>query len=177
MKKLGVLAGLLALSFQAHAAEPQGWDNGGWTLHLGTGEASQRITVNRETAPLWQHRFSGSRIELVGELGLSYWWTTQDVQAGYSSHNWQLSAIPLFRWWPGDRFYIEGGVGATAFSERRFHDKNISTTFQFGDHIGAGYQLDRTTRVGLRISHFSNAGIKHPNPGMNVVQLTLGKAF
>lgn len=96
---------------------------------------------------------------------------------GYSKDNWQLSAIPLVRWWASDRFFLEAGIGATAVSDRRFHDKNLSTTFQFGDHIGLGYQLTTSTRVGLRMSHFSNAGRKHPNQGLNALQVTLGSTF
>src|SRR5690606_28106205 len=100
-KKIAGVAGLL-MCFHlgaAQAADAQGWQNGGWSLHYGADEGNHRVTVNRETAPLWEHRFSSSRIELVGELGLSYWWTNKSVAAGFSKHNWQLSAIPLFRWW------------------------------------------------------------------------------
>lgn len=79
MKKLGVVVGLL-MCFQMHAAgaaDAQGWQNGGWSLHLGGDEGNKRLTVNRETAPFWEHRFSSSRIELVGEFGVSYWWASE----------------------------------------------------------------------------------------------------
>jgi lipid A 3-O-deacylase len=190
MKKLVALAGML-LGLQvplAHAADTDTdagaitaapwWEQGRWSLQTGIGDGNNRVTINRETGPVWQHSFGSTRIELVGELGASYWWTTQsNVLPGYANHEYQLSAIPLFRYWATQRFYVEGGVGATFFSDTKFHDKNISTAFQFGDHIGAGYQLTRSTRVGLRVSHFSNASIKRPNPGLNIVQLQVSTTF
>jgi lipid A 3-O-deacylase len=78
----------------------------------------------------------------------------------------------MFRWWATDNFFVEAGVGATLFSRTTFANKNISTAFQFGDHIGAGFLLNKNNRIGVRISHFSNASIKRPNPGLDLVQLT-----
>ncbi|MGK2900546.1 MAG: acyloxyacyl hydrolase, partial [Burkholderiaceae bacterium] len=54
----------------------------------------------------------------------------------------------------------------------RFAGDSFSTAFQFGDHLGVGYQLTPSQRVSLRLSHFSNAAIKQPNPGLNSVQMT-----
>ena len=68
--------------------------------------------------------------------------------------------------------YIEAGVGATVLTRTRFSNRNIGSAFQFGDHIGVGFLLTPNSRVGVRYSHFSNAGIKRPNPGLDTVQLT-----
>jgi lipid A 3-O-deacylase len=181
MKKiLGAVAALLVCG-QVMAAGPgesgNPFDGGAWSVQFGTGEGNQRLTINRETAPLWTHNFSSSRIELVGELGLSYWWTTQDVDPGAKKSVWQANAIPMFRYWPTQQIYVEAGVGATFFSDTRFHNKDISTSFQFGDHIGAGYQLSRNTRIGLRVSHFSNLSIKRPNPGINNIAINIATTF
>ena len=179
MRILCAIAGLL-VCFQVSAAqpgEPASADQGAWSVQFGQGEGDNRLTVNRETAPFWVHRFESSRIELVGEFGLSYWWTNQQSDPGYKDSVWQISAIPMFRYWATQKLYVEAGIGATAFSSTRFHDKNLSTAFQFGDHIGAGYQLTNNTRVGLRLSHFSNGGIKRPNPGINNVSLNLAYTF
>ena len=35
----------------------------------------------------------------------------------------------MFRWWAGERFYLEAGIGATLFSTTRFANENISTAF------------------------------------------------
>jgi len=83
----------------------------------------------------------------------------------------------MFRWWVGERFYIEGGIGATALTATRFADKRLGSAFQFGDHIGLGFLLTPQSRVGLRYSHFSNGNIKQPNPGLNVTQVTYTYQF
>ncbi len=42
-----------------------------------------------------------------------------------------------------------------------------------GDHVGVGYAFGaaRNDEIALRAEHFSNAGIKHPNPGQNFLEL------
>ena len=178
MKKTALAAALLALaSFSAHGAEPSGgFANGGWSAQYGVTDGNHRATLNYETSPLWHVKLGSTRLEVVGELGGSYWWTSSALP-GFARHMWQLNAIPMFRWWPTERFYIEGGVGATAVSETKFHDKDISSTFQFGDHIGAGFKLADNMRIGLRVSHFSNGGMKKPNQGLNQVQLNFAMGF
>ncbi|VGO09029.1 Probable signal peptide protein [plant metagenome] len=137
----------------------------------GVGDHYQRLEINWQSPALWDYQFGGNwgRLELVGELGAAYWKANGSRDPG---NVWQFNAIPMFRWWTGERFYLEAGVGATAFTSTRFADKNISTAFQFGDHIGAGFLINDSNRIGLRLSHFSNASIKKPNPGLDVVQLT-----
>jgi lipid A 3-O-deacylase len=158
------------------AQAQQAGSNGGVSVQMGVNSNYNRTTVNYETAPLWNYDFGGNwgRLDLTGELGLSYWWAHQGE---HPSNAWQASAIPMFRWWLGERFFIEGGVGPTVFNKTHFADKTISTAFQFGDHIGVGFQLTQSSRISLRYSHFSNASIKTPNPGLDVTQLTYTYLF
>lgn len=70
--------------------------------------------------------------------------------------------------------YAEAGIGAHLLSERYNNDgKELSTRFQFGDHLGVGYVFANNIDVGLRIQHFSNGGIKKPNNGVNFAILRL----
>lgn len=139
-------------------------------LRLGAGDHYQRAEVAWESPSFWTHRFEGgSRLDLVGELGVAYWRADGSRSPGSA---WQLSAIPFLRWTWSERYYIEAGIGATVFSRTTFADKTISTAFQFGDHIGVGMHVTDNSRLSLRYSHFSNAGIKRPNPGLNILQLT-----
>lgn len=90
-----------------------------------------------------------------------------------------LGITPVFRFQSDTRkgFYIEAGIGASLLSERYDNDgKRFSTRFQFGDHIGLGYVFSNSLDLGLKIQHFSNAGIKKPNPGVDfaIVQLRYG---
>lgn len=163
------LAGL-AFSVQAHDSQ------GGLGLHVGVGDHYSRTELVYETPSIELYRFDSNwgHIDLNGEFGAAYW----KANGSRSPSNvWQFNAIPMFRWWMGERFYVEAGIGATAFTHTRFADENISTAFQFGDHVGLGFLVTPNNRLGLRYSHFSNASIKRPNPGLDVLQLTYTYQF
>jgi lipid A 3-O-deacylase len=171
-----VLAVMSAVAVPAFAqtAPASAIDSSAWSLQLGTYDDYNRLTLNYETAPVWQTRFSnGTRITLSGEFGGSYWHTSRGTRNNF----YQLSAIPLFRYWPTDRLYFEAGIGATVFDSTHVGNKEISTNFQFGDHLGVGYRITNDMMIGYRFSHFSNASIKRPNPGLNVNQIVLNKRF
>jgi lipid A 3-O-deacylase len=61
----------------------------------------------------------------------------------------------------------------------RTSEKQFSTHFNFADVLGAGRNFGEGQRheVSLRLTHFSNGGFKHPNPGMNLVRLRYGVMF
>ncbi|GAA5233955.1 acyloxyacyl hydrolase [Verticiella sediminum] len=149
---------------------------GAWSLQYGMDGSLHRATVNYETAPVWSYPIGGTRIDLVGEFGVSYW-HVRNYDGPGRDKLWQFSAIPMFQWWLTPRLFVEAGVGATAFNHTTLGDDNLSTAFQFGDHLGVGYQLTDQMRLGVRLSHFSNAGIKHPNPGLNSWQAGLTMRF
>lgn len=168
---LAVLS-LVGLAFSAQAQNSQG----GIGLHYGMNSDYSRTELVYETPSTELYRFGGNwgRIELSGEFGAAYWSASGSRNP---SHVWQFNAIPMFRWWMSERFYVEAGIGATAFTSTKFADERISTAFQFGDHLGLGVLVTPNNRLGLRYSHYSNAGIKRPNPGLDVVQLTYTYQF
>ncbi len=55
----------------------------------------------------------------------------------------------------------------------RDNDRRFGTAFNFGDHLALGRVLDDRNELALRVKHYSNGGIKQPNPGINFVQLRL----
>lgn len=142
----------------------------GLGLRLGYYDDFRNVGVIYETPTWWSHRFENGwgRIDLNAELGLTYW----DATKGDPQSLWQLSATPMLRWWPNEFIYTEIGVGATVLSRTSFADRNFGSAFQFGNHIGVGAVINKSHQVGLRFSHFSNAGIKEPNDGLDVVQLS-----
>ena len=77
-------------------------------------------------------------------------------------------------------FFVEAGIGAT-LADKRYQtpEREFSTRFNFASHLGAGLRLGarRQHEVMLRVQHVSNAGIKHPNPGNNFVQLRYALHF
>jgi lipid A 3-O-deacylase len=103
-------------------------------------------------------------------------WTTRDNGVRSSTWPTQVSLTPVLRLHPEGslhRWFGEVGVGANyivpVFDSGR---KRFSTEFNFGDHFAIGRQFGANDRqeLSLRIEHFSNAGIEHPNPGENFVQ-------
>jgi len=77
-------------------------------------------------------------------------------------------------------WFVEGGVGASVM-DHLYHtpSRDFSTTFQFTEVLGAGYSFGERGQheLSLRLQHFSNAGIKKPNPGENFVRLRYAYRF
>ena len=66
-------------------------------------------------------------------------------------------------------------LSATSVSPQR----QFGSSFQFGDHVGAGVRFGEKSKyeIGYRYQHFSNAGIKGPNQGINFNELRLQYHF
>src|SRR5574337_1277544 len=173
---LGTLAALPSTA-QAADDDDRADNRAGIAVQLAAGSLAERSTLAWQSPVLWR-RGAGARagrLEATVELGVSYWSARGEREPCCV---WQLSAVPLLRWWPGPgRWFVEGGIGATLFSQTHFADRAISTAFQFGDMVGVGYQLTPDLRVSLRLAHFSNADIKRPNPGLNVLQVSLTRLY
>ena len=95
----------------------------------------------------------------------------------------QIGVIPVVRHeFAGgcSPWFAEGGIGATVTSSvYRGGDKRFSTAFNFGDQVGVGWAFGeaRQHEPALHVEHFSNAGIKHPNPGENFIQFRYLRRF
>ncbi len=130
---------------------------GGHTFALG-GWDGARVTAEYSFEP----RPLNGTFDLVPEVGVSYW-------RGHRGA-FQLHAVPMFRARLTPTWYLEAGIGASYFTRTTFARQNIDTHFQFADQLGVGYVLGHSS-VALRLEHFSNGGIRNPNPGVNAVQL------
>jgi lipid A 3-O-deacylase len=62
--------------------------------------------------------------------------------------------------------FIEAGVGVSMFTGASAGDQKFGSAFNFEDRLGAGLKFGDTQRVALRVTHYSNAGIKEPNDGI-----------
>jgi len=91
-----------------------------------------------------------------------------------------IGLTPVFRWEADDKlgFYGEAGIGLSVFSHvyRNTH-RQLSTAFEFADHVGVGYVFQNKWDVGVRVQHYSNGGIKHPNGGVNLALLRVAYKF
>lgn len=112
-------------------------------------------------------------------------WAGESADRRTSSHAWvtQLGITPVVRLRPSRThigWYVEGGIGANVLLPiYRTADKRFSTHFNFGDHLAVGCTFGERAEhdVAMRLQHFSNAGIKEPNPGENFLQLRYSHRF
>lgn len=89
----------------------------------------------------------------------------------------QIGAIYTWRWrfaHGSSPWYVEGGVGGSVMDHvYRTPDRSFSTAFQFTEVLGVGRSFGEHGEhdLSLRVQHFSNGGIKKPNPGENFVRV------
>lgn len=118
-----------------------------------------------------------------------YW----DLQGGYWNNSspdktnsglWELAFTPVFRVQQNELSgfapFLEFGVGAHLISETSVsNQRQFSTNFQFGSHVGIGARFGNKDAFELsyRYQHISNASIKHPNNGINFNILRVGYWF
>lgn len=104
-------------------------------------------------------------------------WTPRDRSPGDPSHFTRIGLTPALRYSPQEgtsRWFLEAGVGLNLIGPvYRVGDKRFGSAFNFGDHVAIGWIPDsgRRQEVILRLQHFSNAGLRPPNPGENFLQL------
>ncbi|MFC5476550.1 acyloxyacyl hydrolase [Paraherbaspirillum soli] len=157
-----LLAGVHSTSFAVDSA----------SFELGTGNKSQLARVAAQwdwDSKWWQS--NGTHIGGYWDLSLAEF--RQDQYQNIPGQHKNLTDIgftPVFRFQADDKkgLYAEAGIGVHLMSH--LYDNNgrrFSTAFEFGDHLGAGYVFNNGLDLGVRLQHFSNGGIKHPNSGAN----------
>ena len=67
--------------------------------------------------------------------------------------------------------YVEAGIGVALFSNTQLEDNNIGQAFQFEDRFGFGLRFAGGHEVGIRATHYSNAGISSNNDGVESYSL------
>jgi lipid A 3-O-deacylase len=139
----------------------------------------------------------------AASLGLVWPWswhhaTASGVWSGYTEaylSRWRAKAgggradfdhvgvAPLLRYRGANGaspWFAEGGIGLI-YMDRLFTtpDKRFSTRLNFADTLGIGRDFGerRQHEVTLRLTHFSNGGMKHPNPGENLLRLKYAYRF
>lgn len=171
-----ILLALAATSGTAHAQPtdtshaPSVYVQGSWAEHS-TDAATIGVTIpwTRWRSELW-----GSEVRGHWDIYLSRW--SFDGNAGNHSST-VLGVTPTVRLRPDQgraAWFWEAGIGGTMADRRyRTDEKDFSTRFNFASHLGLGINLgsQRQHELMVRVQHVSNAGIKHPNPGENFVQL------
>jgi len=178
------LCGLPWLSPAPAAAEPPrpSWYPTSVFVQAGVAEKANALVLGSTWDWSWRRDTGWGRFTGYWEVSFGRW--ASDA-GGSSAHAWvtQLGITPVLRLHPGggDRgWYGELGIGANLLLPiYRSEDKRFSTEFNFGDHLAVGHRFgDRGEHdVALRLQHFSNAGIKEPNPGEEFLQLRYSRRF
>jgi len=152
----------------------------GIALEAGNGDGTDmgRIAIQWD----WDQRLYQAAEWNVGgywDLGLGYW--HNGGFPGRNSNVTEIGLTPVMRLQPNSLVgpYAELGLGVHLQSDSTIGDKSMSTSLQFGSHVGVGYRfgVKRAFDLSLRYQHLSNAGIKRPNNGINFSQIRIQYHF
>lgn len=123
----------------------------------------------------------GGRWDFHGEASLGRWFARGDDDAHRAFTQFGLTPVARYGFAPGRvDWFAEIGVGVKLIVPI-FHsgDRHFSTAFNFGDHVAVGARFGalRVNEIALRVQHFSNGGVRQPNPGEDFVQLRYARHF
>lgn len=152
------------------------------SLEFGSGNKTKLARVGLQwkwDAKWWQS--NGTHIGGYWDLTLAQWRGSRYRNLPGNKQDFvDIGLTPVFRFQNDSLkgWYVEAGIGAHYLSDiYDNNDRQFSTHFQFGDHIGVGYVFSNNLDIGLKIQHFSNGSIKQPNDGTNFAVLSAGYSF
>ncbi|EGC00824.1 acyloxyacyl hydrolase [Pseudomonas plecoglossicida] len=149
---------LTMAAFATSAAELSGslgaTSQGGLTARVGLGVEWEKSWLRSDTG----------RLTGYWDAGYTYW---EAGDAAGSAHSLSFSPVFVYEFAGGEiKPFIEAGIGLAFFSNTKVGDQNLGSAFNFEDRIGVGLKIGDKQRVGIRAVHYSNAGIKQPNDGI-----------
>lgn len=182
MKKLKYAIAAAALAFSS-AAFAVDFAVDGVSFEYGKSDSSNSNVWLYRAGLQWDWKkkwFDAGGWHLGGywDLSLGYW----DNNSRLKTHSGiaDIGLTPVFRFQQGNYAgfspYVEAGIGFHFLSATSVGpERKFGSSFQFGDHLGAGLRFGDKGRydLGYRYQHLSNAGIKGPNQGINFHQVRL----
>jgi len=175
---LAAAASVVALSLNAHAMDLA--PRGAFVVAGVAARGTDSLTAGAIWPWAWRMQVRGGELTANTEAYVSYW-RARDV-LGRQSFT-QIGLQPLVRLRPDQgrsAWFGEAGIGLS-MTDRLYNTptKQFSTRFNFVDSVGVGrnFGAQRQHELGVRLVHMSNAGIKHPNPGENFLQLRYAVMF
>jgi lipid A 3-O-deacylase len=174
---LGALTALLLMATSAAAGPIDGV-----AVCLGDGLAGVEMArislLARQKDP--PPGIAGWNLNIHWEFDLAAW-RVRRFRRG-AGQLFEASVTPVLRLslpWPAARPYAEFGLGAHVLSDDRIGDRVLSTSYQFGSHLGVGLVMGarHAWELGVRFQHLSNAGLETPNPGMDFVIARVARRF
>ena len=150
----------LVLPTVSNAADPQ------WIAALGRGLESADTDIvrlaYRHPLPEKDAWWMPTHVQFGGDV-----WRVPDLGGITRRLDLCVSAI-----WRNERRwgYWEAGFGGYLLSKTiNNEDTRMPSAFEFGSHLGIGLALTKTQSLGIALQHLSNAGIKQPNGGIDLV--------
>jgi hypothetical protein len=160
MLRVALVALCLSISRAGFAADPQ------WIAAFGRGAESADTDIVRLAYrhPLRENgsRWTPSHVQLGASL-----WRVPDIRG--TTRRFDLNATAI---WRSERpwGYLEAGFGGYLLSKTiNNDDTRVPSAFEFGSHIGIGLRLSKNHGIGVGLQHLSNAGIKQPNGGIDLL--------
>lgn len=139
----------------------------------GHGEMTWRASLSHD----WdKHWWQADRGYLTGYWDSAYtYWEGSDASG---AHSLSFSPVLVYQF-HGNRVrpFVEFGIGVSLFSSTDVGNRDMGSAFHFEDRLGAGVVLPGGNRLGVRAIHYSNAGIKQPNDGIESYALFYSQAF
>lgn len=147
-------------------------------VQAGTADEARSAVAGVSWWSGWQADLAGGGLSLHTELSAGRWVRDVHARRDPTADDWvtQVGVAPVLRWQSGGASgaFVEAGIGLNLISPvYQRQNKRFSTTLNFGDHLAVGIRFGPrgAHELALRIEHFSNAGLRLPNPGENFRQL------
>ncbi|MDX1975270.1 MAG: acyloxyacyl hydrolase [Rickettsiales bacterium] len=91
-------------------------------------------------------------------------YTTDGASYGYVGFNWDVPVIK-------NHLYIIPGFAVGAYSKGD-DGKDLGGALEFRSSVEVAYQFENSHRLGISLSHLSNASLYDDNPGVELVTAT-----
>lgn len=154
-----------------------------WYVQAGKGESSSYALVLGTTMPWknWQWNLGSGKVRGHWDAWVGAW-----SNQGLDRDRFTTSALgigPSLRWRGAQgtaAWFVEAGTAVMVTGKRLVNSgERMGTRFNFASHIGFGvnFGAQHAQELSLRLQHASNAGIKDPNPGLDLVQIRYARAF
>lgn len=155
-KKIAAAAAAWFCAFPSHATDAL-------ALEFGRGD-DQTNLLRLAVVDRWNRepRALGRKWQLSG-----YWEFSAALWDNATESTADIGVTPVFRFERGP-LYLEAAIGLHLVQAHISAARVFSTAVQFGDHVGIGWRSGRWD-FAARLQHISNAGLDHPNPGINFV--------